>query len=155
MLFLNVILKIQHNMMPWMNQIITKIKAIWKNEVNEMFRFASTGYRSVPLKNGYSEDLELASLLVYISVQQAGVSNAHGAHRRLCHCGGISVISWLARIIQKAEEELYSSSSQLKKKQAELSEPFLYDTHSNLQRSSLAQPTNNLMRKGSTGENPR
>ncbi|CAI5668246.1 1-phosphatidylinositol 4,5-bisphosphate phosphodiesterase gamma-2 isoform X1 [Oreochromis niloticus] len=86
-----------------------------------------SGYRSVPLKNGYSEDLELASLLVYISVQQAG----------------------------KAEEELYSSSSQLKKKQAELSEPFLYDTHSNLQRSSLAQPTNNLMRKGSTGENPR
>uniref|UniRef100_A0A669BE95 Phosphoinositide phospholipase C n=1 Tax=Oreochromis niloticus TaxID=8128 RepID=A0A669BE95_ORENI len=84
-----------------------------------------SGYRSVPLKNGYSEDLELASLLVYISVQQ------------------------------KAEEELYSSSSQLKKKQAELSEPFLYDTHSNLQRSSLAQPTNNLMRKGSTGENPR
>uniref|UniRef100_A0A669F926 1-phosphatidylinositol 4,5-bisphosphate phosphodiesterase gamma n=1 Tax=Oreochromis niloticus TaxID=8128 RepID=A0A669F926_ORENI len=70
-----------------------------------------SGYRSVPLKNGYSEDLELASLLVYISVQQAG----------------------------KAEEELYSSSSQLKKKQAELSEPFLYDTHSNLQRSSLAQ----------------
>uniref|UniRef100_A0A669D1W0 Phosphoinositide phospholipase C n=1 Tax=Oreochromis niloticus TaxID=8128 RepID=A0A669D1W0_ORENI len=49
-----------------------------------------SGYRSVPLKNGYSEDLELASLLVYISVQQAGVSNAHGAHRRLCHCGGIS-----------------------------------------------------------------
>ncbi|XP_004573947.1 1-phosphatidylinositol 4,5-bisphosphate phosphodiesterase gamma-2 [Maylandia zebra] len=86
-----------------------------------------SGYRSVPLKNGYSEDLELASLLVYISVQQAG----------------------------KAEEELYSSSSQLKKKQAELGEPFLYDTHSNLQRSSLAQPTNNLMRKGSTGENPR
>ncbi|KAL4004028.1 brevican [Sarotherodon galilaeus] len=86
-----------------------------------------SGYRSVPLKNGYSEDLELASLLVYINVQQAG----------------------------KAEEELYSSSSQLKKKQAELSEPFLYDTHSNLQRSSLAQPTNNLMRKGSTGENPR
>uniref|UniRef100_A0A3Q4HLY3 Phosphoinositide phospholipase C n=1 Tax=Neolamprologus brichardi TaxID=32507 RepID=A0A3Q4HLY3_NEOBR len=70
-----------------------------------------SGYRSVPLKNGYSEDLELASLLVYISVQQAG----------------------------KAEEELYSSSSQLKKKQAELGEPFLYDTHSNLQRSSLAQ----------------
>ncbi|XP_046996756.1 1-phosphatidylinositol 4,5-bisphosphate phosphodiesterase gamma-1 [Schistocerca americana] len=27
-----------------------------------------TGYRSVPLKNGYSEDLELASLLVHISI---------------------------------------------------------------------------------------
>lgn len=143
------ILKVE-NSMPRMNQVITQIKVIWINE-----GFASTGYRSVPLKNGYSEDLELASLLVYISVQQAGVSNAPGAHRRLCHCGGISVISWLARIIQKAEEELYSSSSQLKKKQAELGEPFLYDTHSNLQRSSLAQPTNNLMRKGSTGENPK
>ncbi|XP_076590180.1 1-phosphatidylinositol 4,5-bisphosphate phosphodiesterase gamma-2 isoform X2 [Chaetodon auriga] len=67
-----------------------------------------SGYRSVPLKNGYSENLELASLLVYISVQQAG----------------------------KAEEELYSSSSQLKKKQSELSETFLYDTHTNIQRSS-------------------
>ncbi|XP_041794978.1 1-phosphatidylinositol 4,5-bisphosphate phosphodiesterase gamma-2-like [Chelmon rostratus] len=68
-----------------------------------------SGYRSVPLKNGYSENLELASLLVYINVQQAG----------------------------KAEEELYSSSSQLKKKQSELSsETFLYDTHTNIQRSS-------------------
>uniref|UniRef100_A0A7N8XLA5 1-phosphatidylinositol 4,5-bisphosphate phosphodiesterase gamma n=1 Tax=Mastacembelus armatus TaxID=205130 RepID=A0A7N8XLA5_9TELE len=62
-----------------------------------------SGYRSVPLKNGYNENLELASLLVYIN---------------------------------KVEEELYSSSSQLKKKQAELSsEPFLYDTHTNIQRS--------------------
>lgn len=80
------------------------------------FGFASTGYRSVPLKNGYSEDLELASLLVYISVQQAGVSNAPGAHRRLCHCGGISVICWLGTyrsesgggavlVFQPAEEE--------------------------------------------------
>uniref|UniRef100_A0A8C4HGP6 1-phosphatidylinositol 4,5-bisphosphate phosphodiesterase gamma n=1 Tax=Dicentrarchus labrax TaxID=13489 RepID=A0A8C4HGP6_DICLA len=64
-----------------------------------------SGYRSVPLKNGYNENLELASLLVHISVQQAG----------------------------RAEEELYSSSSQLRKKQSELSsEPFLYDTHTNI-----------------------
>ncbi|XP_065217212.1 1-phosphatidylinositol 4,5-bisphosphate phosphodiesterase gamma-1 [Planococcus citri] len=28
-----------------------------------------TGYRSVPLKNGYSEDLELSSLLVYVSIK--------------------------------------------------------------------------------------
>uniref|UniRef100_A0A3B3TZL6 Phosphoinositide phospholipase C n=1 Tax=Poecilia latipinna TaxID=48699 RepID=A0A3B3TZL6_9TELE len=34
-------------------------------------------------------------------------------------------------IRSRAEEELYSSSSQLRKKQAEHSEPFLYDTHSN------------------------
>ncbi|XP_042267610.1 1-phosphatidylinositol 4,5-bisphosphate phosphodiesterase gamma-2 isoform X1 [Thunnus maccoyii] len=84
-----------------------------------------SGYRSVPLKNGYSENLELASLLVYINVQQAG----------------------------KAEEELYSSSSQLKKKQAEVSaEPFLYDTHTNIQRSALPRQHNNLMREYSTSE---
>uniref|UniRef100_A0A3Q3S6P2 1-phosphatidylinositol 4,5-bisphosphate phosphodiesterase gamma n=1 Tax=Mastacembelus armatus TaxID=205130 RepID=A0A3Q3S6P2_9TELE len=79
-----------------------------------------SGYRSVPLKNGYNENLELASLLVYINVQQAG----------------------------KVEEELYSSSSQLKKKQAELSsEPFLYDTHTNIQRSAAPRQHNHLMRE--------
>lgn len=44
-----------------------------------MFFIVSTGYRSVPLKNGYSENLELASLLVYINVQQAGVGK-HTKH---------------------------------------------------------------------------
>uniref|UniRef100_A0A3Q3M6Y7 Phosphoinositide phospholipase C n=1 Tax=Mastacembelus armatus TaxID=205130 RepID=A0A3Q3M6Y7_9TELE len=84
-----------------------------------------SGYRSVPLKNGYNENLELASLLVYINVQQAG----------------------------KVEEELYSSSSQLKKKQAELSsEPFLYDTHTNIQRSAAPRQHNHLMREFSTSE---
>ncbi|XP_041078410.1 1-phosphatidylinositol 4,5-bisphosphate phosphodiesterase gamma-2-like [Polyodon spathula] len=34
-----------------------------------------SGYRSVPLKNGYSEDLELASLLVYVSVNESGAGN--------------------------------------------------------------------------------
>ncbi|XP_054475368.1 1-phosphatidylinositol 4,5-bisphosphate phosphodiesterase gamma-2 isoform X2 [Anoplopoma fimbria] len=87
-----------------------------------------SGYRSVPLMNGYSEDLELASLLVYISVQQAG----------------------------ETEEELYSSSSQLKKKQAEVvGEPFLYDTHTNIQRSTAPRQHNPLTREGSTGENHR
>lgn len=64
-----------------------------------------SGYRSVPLKNGFSENLELASLLVCVDVQQ----------------------------VEKAQEELYSSSKQLQKKQAEMSSEFsLYDTHSNL-----------------------
>uniref|UniRef100_A0A3Q3H050 1-phosphatidylinositol 4,5-bisphosphate phosphodiesterase gamma n=1 Tax=Kryptolebias marmoratus TaxID=37003 RepID=A0A3Q3H050_KRYMA len=80
-----------------------------------------SGYRSVPLKNGYSENLELASLLIHIDVQQAG----------------------------RAEEELYSSSSQLRKKQAEQSEPFLYDTHSNLQRSPLPRQPTHLEREPS------
>ncbi|XP_023682944.2 1-phosphatidylinositol 4,5-bisphosphate phosphodiesterase gamma-2 [Paramormyrops kingsleyae] len=67
-----------------------------------------SGYRSVPLRNGYSEDIELASLLVDITITPVG----------------------------KVEEDLYSSSCQLRKRQAELSsEPFLYDTHSNLHRS--------------------
>ncbi|KAF7658022.1 hypothetical protein LDENG_00018360 [Lucifuga dentata] len=87
-----------------------------------------SGYRSVPLKNGYSENLELASLLVYINVQQAG----------------------------KAEEELYSSSSQLRKKQAEVGgEPFLYDTHSSLQRPALPRQHNQLTRELSTSEKQR
>ncbi|KAM4572809.1 1-phosphatidylinositol 4,5-bisphosphate phosphodiesterase gamma-2 [Odontesthes bonariensis] len=80
-----------------------------------------SGYRSVPLKNGYNEDLELASLLVYINVQPAG----------------------------KPEEDLYSSSSQLKKTQAQHSEPFLYDTHTSIQRSTLPHQQNNLMRESS------
>ncbi|KAF7225191.1 1-phosphatidylinositol 4,5-bisphosphate phosphodiesterase gamma-2 isoform X2 [Nothobranchius furzeri] len=67
-----------------------------------------SGYRSVPLKNGYSENLELASLLIHINIQPA----------------------------EKAEEELYSSSNQLRRK-VEQSNTFVYDTHSNLQRSTL------------------
>uniref|UniRef100_A0A8C2BAH4 1-phosphatidylinositol 4,5-bisphosphate phosphodiesterase gamma n=1 Tax=Cyprinus carpio TaxID=7962 RepID=A0A8C2BAH4_CYPCA len=50
-----------------------------------------SGYRSVPLKNGFSENLELASLLVYVDIQQ----------------------------VEKVQEELYSSSKQLQKKQAD------------------------------------
>lgn len=57
-------------------------------------------------------------------------------------------------VLQKAEEELYSSSSQLKKKQSELSsEPFLYETHTNIQRSAVQQ--NLLMREASTSEKQR
>ncbi|XP_028286873.1 1-phosphatidylinositol 4,5-bisphosphate phosphodiesterase gamma-2 [Parambassis ranga] len=86
-----------------------------------------SGYRSVPLKNGYSEDLELASLLVYLNIQQAG----------------------------RTEEELYSSSNQLRKKQAELSEPFLYDTQTNLQRPAAPRQHNSLSREYSTSEKQR
>lgn len=44
-----------------------------------------TGYRSVCLKNRYSEDLELASLLIHISIGSphhrngdSGLTNSHG-----------------------------------------------------------------------------
>uniref|UniRef100_A0A8C2BDR9 Phosphoinositide phospholipase C n=1 Tax=Cyprinus carpio TaxID=7962 RepID=A0A8C2BDR9_CYPCA len=73
-----------------------------------------SGYRSVPLKNGFSENLELASLLVYVDIQQ----------------------------VEKVQEELYSSSKQLQKKQAELSNDFcLYDSQSNLKKSTTASST--------------
>uniref|UniRef100_A0A8C8DPU6 Phosphoinositide phospholipase C n=1 Tax=Oryzias sinensis TaxID=183150 RepID=A0A8C8DPU6_9TELE len=78
-----------------------------------------SGYRSVPLKNGFSENLELASLLIYISVNQ------------------------------RVQEDLYSSSRQLKSEQAEKSEPFLYDTHNNISRSSLPREFNPLVRDAS------
>uniref|UniRef100_A0A8C1CGM2 Phosphoinositide phospholipase C n=1 Tax=Cyprinus carpio carpio TaxID=630221 RepID=A0A8C1CGM2_CYPCA len=74
-----------------------------------------SGYRSVPLKNGFSENLELASLLVYVDIQQVEVRNIF--KNRLF-----------------VDDELYSSSKQLQKKQAELSNDFcLYDSQSNLQ----------------------
>lgn len=111
--------------------------------------FYLKGYRCVPLKNGYSEDMELASLLVHINIRQAGVSK-HTAHIYtsplwLFTCDHMTVVA------QRAEEELYSSSNQLKKKQSEVSsEPFLYDTHSNLQRSTIPRQHNHLMREYST-----
>uniref|UniRef100_A0A672FDS2 1-phosphatidylinositol 4,5-bisphosphate phosphodiesterase gamma n=1 Tax=Salarias fasciatus TaxID=181472 RepID=A0A672FDS2_SALFA len=86
-----------------------------------------SGYRSVPLQNGYSENLELASLLVYIDIKPAG----------------------------KAEEELYSSSNQLRKKPGELSEGFLYDTHANIQRSAPLPPQHTLSRGFSSSERHR
>ncbi|XP_058702267.1 1-phosphatidylinositol 4,5-bisphosphate phosphodiesterase gamma-2 isoform X1 [Poecile atricapillus] len=64
-----------------------------------------SGFRSVPLKNGYSEDIELASLLVHCEMQQ----------------------------VLESEEELYSSCRQLRKRQEELNtQLLLYDTHMNL-----------------------
>lgn len=110
----------------------------------------STGYRSVPLKNGYSENLELASLLVYIEIQQAEVSKhtwsvSQLIPRRIYGC----VIPLLVSVIQKAQEDLYTSSNQLKKDQAEHSEPFLYDMHSNIQRSVQPRQQSPLVREAS------
>uniref|UniRef100_A0A8C8J7C7 Phosphoinositide phospholipase C n=1 Tax=Oncorhynchus tshawytscha TaxID=74940 RepID=A0A8C8J7C7_ONCTS len=54
---------------------------------------------------------------------------------------------------QKAEEELYSSSNQLRRRQAEINnEIFLYDTHTSLQRSAPPQLRDDLMREFSTNE---
>lgn len=51
---------------------------------------------------------------------------------------------------QKVEEELYSSSSQRKKQSEAGAEPFLYDTHSNLQRATIPRQHHHLMREPST-----
>lgn len=113
-----------------------------------------TGFRSVPLKNGYDENLELASLLVHINIRQAGVSDGHS-------CKNVAIMTppALTRprpptlptfVAQRVEEELYSSSNQLKKQFEGGAEPFLYDTHSNLQRTSLPRQHHNLMREPST-----
>ncbi|XP_061678269.1 1-phosphatidylinositol 4,5-bisphosphate phosphodiesterase gamma-2 isoform X3 [Syngnathoides biaculeatus] len=87
-----------------------------------------SGYRSVPLKNGYNENLELASLLVDIKVLQP----------------------------ENTEKEVYSSSSQLKEKQAEfISERLLYNTHTNIKISSGPDHpplSNQFVRECSTSE---
>uniref|UniRef100_A0A672GMQ6 1-phosphatidylinositol 4,5-bisphosphate phosphodiesterase gamma n=1 Tax=Salarias fasciatus TaxID=181472 RepID=A0A672GMQ6_SALFA len=44
-------------------------------QVTYPVRLLRTGYRSVPLKNSYSEELELAALLVHIEIVNAKVSN--------------------------------------------------------------------------------
>ena len=41
--------------------------------------FVVLGYRSVPLKNSYNEDLELASLLVHIDIVRNRVSRLEKA----------------------------------------------------------------------------
>jgi len=43
-------------------------------------RCLRTGYRSVPLKNIYSEDLELASLLVHINITTLSVMRNSKVH---------------------------------------------------------------------------
>ncbi|KAM9815426.1 1-phosphatidylinositol 4,5-bisphosphate phosphodiesterase gamma-2 isoform X2 [Syngnathus typhle] len=87
-----------------------------------------SGYRSVPLKNGYNENLELASLLVDIQVQP-----------------------------ENTVEELYFSSNQLRKKQAEFSsEGLLYNTHTNIKLSPAPyepSTSNHFVRECSTSEN--
>ncbi|KAJ8335542.1 hypothetical protein SKAU_G00388840 [Synaphobranchus kaupii] len=84
-----------------------------------------SGYRSVPLKNGFSENIELASLLVYIDLEQ----------------------------VEKAEEELYTSFNQLRRKQEELNnELFLYDSHSGLQRSAPPHRRDDLIQEFRTNE---
>lgn len=83
-----------------------------------------SGYRSVPLKNGYNENLELASLLVEINIEPA----------------------------ENSAEELYSSSSQLKKQQADFSEPFLYNSHTSIHRGAPPRQHNQLVREYSSSD---
>lgn len=43
--------------------------------VNLVVSCVLSGYRSIPLKNSYSEELELASLLVHIEIVNAKVDS--------------------------------------------------------------------------------
>ena len=45
----------------YLNEILTK-------------KFLTVGYRSLPLTNGYTEDLELASLLVHVELRNPKVA---------------------------------------------------------------------------------
>ncbi|KAM4614356.1 1-phosphatidylinositol 4,5-bisphosphate phosphodiesterase gamma-2 isoform 1-T2 [Discoglossus pictus] len=88
-----------------------------------------TGFRSVPLKNGYSEPIELASLLVYCQIQK-DLGN---------------------------EEDLYTSSRDLRKRQTDQNnEHFLYDTHRNMRipsRDALVKQCN-MNDRGNTNLDP-
>lgn len=51
--------------------------AIKKHDVRQVNGLLSVaGYRSIPLKNGYSEELELASLMVSIDMRNPKVSHS-------------------------------------------------------------------------------
>lgn len=67
-------------------------------------RGLKTGYRSVPLKNGFGENIELASLLVHCQIKK-DLGN---------------------------EEGLYISSGDLRRRPAQNNEVSLYDTHDNM-----------------------
>lgn len=108
------------NFIIWFNwfKLYHRLKCVHTQWIQCLYFINLTGFRSVPLKNGYSENIELASLLVYISVQQAGVrthghtgTRAHTLTRwertsvllyRLCICTVCStslvVITWLSSL---------------------------------------------------------
>lgn len=93
--------------------------------------------------------------------REPGVSLAAGAHpnpagRGECaqtcewRLGAAPAADVTVFVAQRVEEELYSSSSQLKKQSEAGAEPFLYDTHSNLQRAAIPRQHHHLMREPST-----
>uniref|UniRef100_A0A665WT05 1-phosphatidylinositol 4,5-bisphosphate phosphodiesterase gamma n=1 Tax=Echeneis naucrates TaxID=173247 RepID=A0A665WT05_ECHNA len=73
-------------------------------------RLLRTGYRSVPLRNSYSEELELASLLVHIEI----VNPDSDSHSVLCS-------SSLLRLQDEDDENLYTSIQLLRDRTSELS----------------------------------
>uniref|UniRef100_A0A3P8QV79 1-phosphatidylinositol 4,5-bisphosphate phosphodiesterase gamma n=1 Tax=Astatotilapia calliptera TaxID=8154 RepID=A0A3P8QV79_ASTCA len=84
-------------------------------------RLLKTGYRSVPLKNSYSEELELASLLVHIEIVNAKVWNLYTSIQRLRDrtCELSNQVSLLERSgsadlsYQQSLEELRAAQDQL------------------------------------------
>lgn len=100
----------------------------------------------------------MASLLVHVDVKTAGVSKptqkvvvvvVEVGGGALCACDQAFLF------IQRSEEELYSSSCNLRKKPEVGGEPFLYDRHGSLQRGSLPRQHNPLLREFSASEKQR
>ncbi|OXB60937.1 hypothetical protein ASZ78_001515 [Callipepla squamata] len=82
------------------------------------------GYRSVPLKNSYTEDLELAALLIHIEIINAKVSIMDKFKTPVPHfaSGSIPIHPHPFVLEQEEDEEnLYSSIQQLRDRASELS----------------------------------
>uniref|UniRef100_A0A665WS50 1-phosphatidylinositol 4,5-bisphosphate phosphodiesterase gamma n=1 Tax=Echeneis naucrates TaxID=173247 RepID=A0A665WS50_ECHNA len=80
-------------------------------------RLLRTGYRSVPLRNSYSEELELASLLVHIEIVNIILNYRQpdsDSHSVLCS-------SSLLRLQDEDDENLYTSIQLLRDRTSELS----------------------------------
>ncbi|GCB72893.1 hypothetical protein scyTo_0006523 [Scyliorhinus torazame] len=84
-----------------------------------------TGYRSVPLKNGYNEDIELAALLVQCEVNQLGEGEEElYSSRQQLRQRPVEGLYDTAPIRQRTVDGLYNSSAPRQRQ----FEPMLYDS---------------------------
>lgn len=88
-----------------------------------------------------------AGLAADLHQRESSRGEACGRSHLHDECGLLT--DWLTCVWQRVQEDLYSSSRQLKSEQAEHGEPFLYDTHNNISRPGLAREQNPLVRDAS------
>ncbi|XP_078400680.1 1-phosphatidylinositol 4,5-bisphosphate phosphodiesterase gamma-2 [Cetorhinus maximus] len=85
-----------------------------------------TGYRSVPLKNGYNEDIELAALLIQCEVNQLGEGEEElYSSRQQLRQRPVEGLYDTAPIKQRTLDGLYSSSAPRQRQ----FDPVLYDSY--------------------------